>query len=204
MTFGNKIGLLTGDYLLSHSCAELANLRHQEVVELISSAVRDFSESEFIGERDEQNNPLPSHPNAKKNSKADSTLKHIVFDGNDTMVPLSIEDALGIPEKEWECRNILSAGSLLGKSCKAALKLARLGEDLQNQAYLFGAHLSLAWQACLDAEPFQSSTLPLGIYKHFSHNHHYPSFLLLSFKWIESRCPETSFLPVAGQVLRNS
>ncbi|XP_067633179.1 all trans-polyprenyl-diphosphate synthase PDSS2-like [Eurosta solidaginis] len=60
MAFGNKIGLLTGDYLLGHSSAELANLRNQEVVELISSAIRDFSEAQFIGERDEQNNPLPS------------------------------------------------------------------------------------------------------------------------------------------------
>lgn len=164
MTFGNKIGLLTGDYLLSHSCVELANLRNQEVVELISSAVRDFSESEFIGERDEQNNPLPSKPIRKNAIKLEQVLnKHIEFDANDALVPLKIDEALGIPEKEWECRNILSAGSLLGKSCKAAIKLARLSEELQHQAYLFGTHLSLAWQACLDAEPFQTDTLPLGL-----------------------------------------
>ena len=31
MTFGNKIALLTGDYLLGHSSAELAGLKNQEV-----------------------------------------------------------------------------------------------------------------------------------------------------------------------------
>lgn len=31
MTFGNKIALLCGDYLLSNSCAELASLRNQDV-----------------------------------------------------------------------------------------------------------------------------------------------------------------------------
>lgn len=31
MTFGNKIALLSGDYLLSTSCAELAALRNQDV-----------------------------------------------------------------------------------------------------------------------------------------------------------------------------
>jgi geranylgeranyl pyrophosphate synthase len=31
VTFGNKIALLSGDYLLGNSCAELANLRNQDV-----------------------------------------------------------------------------------------------------------------------------------------------------------------------------
>lgn len=31
MNFGNKIALLSGDYLLANSCAELANLRNQDV-----------------------------------------------------------------------------------------------------------------------------------------------------------------------------
>jgi len=38
------------------------NLRNQELVELISSAVRDLAEAEFVGDRDAQNNPLPSKP----------------------------------------------------------------------------------------------------------------------------------------------
>ncbi|KAG6463021.1 hypothetical protein O3G_MSEX013605, partial [Manduca sexta] len=66
MMFGNKIALLSGDYLLANSCTELANLRNQELVELMSSAVRDLAEAEFLGERDEQNNPLPSRPLAKE------------------------------------------------------------------------------------------------------------------------------------------
>lgn len=31
MTFGNKIALLSGDYLLANSCMELASLRNQDV-----------------------------------------------------------------------------------------------------------------------------------------------------------------------------
>ncbi|CAD7004102.1 unnamed protein product [Ceratitis capitata] len=162
MAFGNKIGLLTGDYLLGHSSAELANLRNQEVVELISSAVRDFSESQFVGERDEQNNPLPYKPGTEPpKTNGTATTESIDFDVNDVMIPMNISKVLGNPEKEWECRNILNAGSLLGKACQGALKLAGQSEDMQRQAYLFGKHLSLAWQACLDAEPFQSATLPI-------------------------------------------
>lgn len=40
--------------------------RNQEIVELISSAVRDLAEAEFLGDRDEQNNPLPSMPLPKE------------------------------------------------------------------------------------------------------------------------------------------
>nr|CAD7396871.1 unnamed protein product [Timema poppensis] len=123
MTFGNKIALLSGDYLLANSCMELASLRNQDLVELMSSAVRDLAEGEFVGRRDKQNNPLPSFQES-------SALE------------------------EWTQRNVLSAGSLLGKSCQGTLKLAGHGAELQDQGYKFGKHLALAWQACLDLEPF--------------------------------------------------
>lgn len=123
MTFGNKIALLSGDYLLSTSCAELAALRNQDVVKLMSSAVRDQAVSEFLGKRDKQNNPLPS---------------------------TSDESALS----DWTQRNVLSAGSLLGKSCQGTLKLAGHPNQLQEEGYKFGKHLALAWQACLELEPF--------------------------------------------------
>lgn len=81
---------------------------------------------------------------------------------NDVLKPMHKDSCMGIPEKEWALRHILSAGSLLGKSCQGALKLAGHPEAIQKSGYLFGKHLSLAWQACLDLEPFQNNTLPLG------------------------------------------
>lgn len=66
------------------------------------------------------------------------------------------------PENEWTLRHILSAGSLLGKSCQGALKLAGLKEDFQRKGYAFGKHLALAWQACIDIEPFKISSIPYG------------------------------------------
>lgn len=138
MTFGNKIALLSGDYLLGNSCAELAALRNQDLVELMSSAVRDLAEAEFIGRRDSQNNALPSIPPE-----------------NNTNYALD----------EWTLRNVLSAGALLGKSCQGTLKLAGHNEEMQQQGYNFGKHLALAWQACLDLGPFISKdqTLPFNL-----------------------------------------
>ncbi|CAL7943278.1 unnamed protein product [Xylocopa violacea] len=140
MNFGNKIALLSGDYLLANSCAELANLRNQDIVELMSSAVRDLAEAEFVGRRDNQNNPLPSIPP---------------------------EDRTDYAVKEWTLRNVLSAGALLGKSCKA-----------------------LAWQACLDLGPFitkdQDVTFNLCSAPIMFHIEHDPSILTEIDKGLES------------------
>lgn len=147
MMFGNKIALLSGDYLLSNSCVELANLRNQDLVELMSSAVRDLAEAEFVGPRDKQNNPLPAKPRPNQ-------VEYKQFTENN-LEPLVVSEALGNAQAEWTLRHVLNAGSLLGKSCQGTLKLAGHSEDLQEKGYLFGKHLALAWQACLDREPFQ-------------------------------------------------
>ncbi|CAH0407927.1 unnamed protein product [Chilo suppressalis] len=147
MMFGNKIALLSGDYLLANSCSELANLRNQELVELMSSAVRDLAEAEFLGERDEQNNPLPSRPVPEASWEPAS-------DWDCILDPLPMGGVQGCLRREWVARHVLAAGALLGKSCSAALKLAGHNSELQTQGYLFGCHLALAWQAFLDLEAF--------------------------------------------------
>lgn len=48
LNFGNKLSLLTGDYLLSNSFRELAGLKCHEVNELISTCLKDLVEAEFI------------------------------------------------------------------------------------------------------------------------------------------------------------
>ncbi|KAG4076270.1 hypothetical protein HA402_014819 [Bradysia odoriphaga] len=161
MSFGNKIAILSGDHLLSKSLAELANLRNQDVNELISSAVRDFTESEFIGERDEQNNPLPSIPLPHHESHSgDLEIDDCL--SRDLMKPMRIDNCMGVPDKEWALRHILSGGSLLARSCQAALKLSGQSETYQKNGYLFGKHLVLAWQAFLELEPFKNATLPVN------------------------------------------
>lgn len=87
----------------------------------MSSAVRDLAEAEFLGRRDNQNNPLPSIPPADRTNYA---------------------------VNEWTLMNVLGAGALLGKSCKGTLKLAGHSEEIQELGYKFGKHLALAWQVC--------------------------------------------------------
>ncbi|XP_034949007.1 decaprenyl-diphosphate synthase subunit 2-like [Chelonus insularis] len=163
MMFGNKIALLSGDYLLANSSAELAGLRNQNVVELMSSAVRDLAEAEFVGRRDRQNNPVP---------------------------PVPPPDRTGYAVREWTLQNVLSAGALLGKSCQGSLKLAGHNEEMQNYGYKFGKHLALAWQACLDLSPLigKDPQIPFNLYSApvMFHIEHDPSILEEIDKGLES------------------
>lgn len=137
-------------------------LRNQEVVELMCTAARDISDSHFIGDRDVQNNPLPTDPRKKNEERVRIPMTtEAQVDEVDNRKPFNLKDVLGSPENEWTLRHTLANGTLLGKSCQSALLLAKQGEDVQKQAYFFGKHLALAWQASIDLEPYKSE-LPLG------------------------------------------
>jgi len=112
-------------------------------MELISSALRDLSEAEFVGRRDSQNNPLPSRFEPLDGKLGSARLRfNPLQPSGKVRGGMLVTPAL----RDWTRRNVLSAGSLLGKSCQGALLLAGHGERLQKQGFLFGKHLSLAWQ----------------------------------------------------------
>lgn len=154
--FGTKFGLLTGDYLLGKISLELSKLRKQRITELMWSAVRDLAESEFFGERDQHNNPLPYKPSAVPSTGL-SDLDDDSFE-TDCEKPLNFERCVGIPDKEWEAMQMLKSGSLLAKSCQCSLNLAGLPENVQKYGYFFGKHFALAGQASVDLEVFYKSS----------------------------------------------
>uniref|UniRef100_T1IQY2 Decaprenyl-diphosphate synthase subunit 2 n=1 Tax=Strigamia maritima TaxID=126957 RepID=T1IQY2_STRMM len=58
MEFGNKIAVLCGDYLFASASKSLATLRHPDVAELITKAMRDFTQAEFINDHDVHGNSV--------------------------------------------------------------------------------------------------------------------------------------------------
>ncbi|KAG5677140.1 hypothetical protein PVAND_006922 [Polypedilum vanderplanki] len=163
LIFGNKIALLGGDILLGNASTQMAQLKNQEVVELMCTAARDISDSHFIGDRDVQNNPLPWDPVKRAEEIRNTTdiESEVQVDEIDNKQPFNLRLMLGGPESEWTVRHTLANGTLLGKSCQSALMLAKQPVELQRQAYFFGKHLALAWQASMDLEPYKTE-LPLG------------------------------------------
>jgi len=59
LEYGNKIAILGGDYLLANACVSLANLRNSYIVEMVSIAISEFTQSEFHGKRDVQGRLIP-------------------------------------------------------------------------------------------------------------------------------------------------
>ncbi|XP_050669256.1 all trans-polyprenyl-diphosphate synthase PDSS2-like [Leptidea sinapis] len=146
--FGNKIAILLGDYLLVTANAMLAGLKNAEVLYIVSTALKDLSESEFLGERDEQNKPIPGKP---KNDAAD---RNITF----TTTSISIDDVLGNPRKEWTARSLFNGVSLLGRSCQSVMLLGQQNREIQNSAYHFGCNVGLAWQAATEIQTLTSDS----------------------------------------------
>jgi len=60
LEYGNKISILGGDYLLANACTGLAALRITKIVEIISIAIAEFTQSEFIGQQDPQGRVVPT------------------------------------------------------------------------------------------------------------------------------------------------
>lgn len=147
--FGNKIAVLIGDYLLVTANGMLARLKNQDISYIISTALRDLSEGEFYGERDEQNMPMPSTPSVDTNVK-DS------FDITSDTLPIDTSNTLGYPVREWTVRAMFSGASLLGRGCQGAMVLGHQTLDVQENAYLFGCHLCLAWQAANELQRLTS------------------------------------------------
>ncbi len=129
---------------------------------LISTSFRDMAELNFLGESDEQNNPLPFDPSIRaKYRKLNSTSNDFEHsDEIDNLKPITIKNFMESSEKEWTLRNILGSASLLGKSCQGAMMLAGNSEREQKLAYLFGKYLALSWKAWTDLDPYNSKTLP--------------------------------------------
>ncbi|XP_064073999.1 all trans-polyprenyl-diphosphate synthase PDSS2-like [Vanessa tameamea] len=149
LLYGNKIVLLTGDYLLAMCLKGLGGLRNAEVTELISTGLRDLVEGDFLGERDDENNPLPSKPKASN----DLNVRY-QWESEDNLGKLGSNDYLGRGKDEWLLRTMLTSGSLLGKGCQGAMKLARRGEQMERDGYILGGHLAIIWQLYLDVRDF--------------------------------------------------
>lgn len=146
--FGNKIALLLGDYLLVTANGMLAGLRNSDVSYIISTALKDLSEGEFFGERDEQNMPLPGKPKKNRDNF------QITFDTNS----ISVDKVIGTPITEWTARTVFNGVSLLGRGCQASMVLSKNSRDFQNCAYFFGCHVGLAWQAATELQQLTSKS----------------------------------------------
>lgn len=78
---------------------------------------------------------------------------HYDWENEDNLTKLGSNEYLGQGKDEWLLRTMLTSGSLLGKGCQAAMKLAKQ-THLEKDAYILGGHLAILWQLYLDVKDF--------------------------------------------------
>ncbi|KAF9203008.1 coq1 putative hexaprenyl diphosphate synthase [Haplosporangium sp. Z 27] len=118
-SFGNKMAVLGGDFLLARASIALARLRNHEVTELISTVIANLVEGEFMQLRNGQ------VENGKSSRGAMTTFEYYM-------------------EKTY-----MKTASLISKSCRSSAVLGGATDDVCDIAYTYGKNLGLAFQASI-------------------------------------------------------
>lgn len=115
-SFGNKMAVLGGDFLLARASIALARLRNHEVTELISTVIANLVEGEFMQLRNGQ------VENGKNRNGNMTTFEYYM-------------------EKTY-----MKTASLISKSCRSSAVLGGATDEVCDIAYIYGKNIGLAFQ----------------------------------------------------------
>ncbi|ORE10273.1 terpenoid synthase [Rhizopus microsporus var. microsporus] len=131
-SFGNKMAVLGGDFLLARASVALARLRNAECIELMSTCIANLVEGEFMQLR-----------NTKDEQGTDKVKKLSTFD-------------------HYMKKTYMKTGSLIALSCKSSAVLGNVTDEVANVAFDFGKNLGLAFQLVDDMLDFTVTAAELG------------------------------------------
>lgn len=171
-TFGNKLSILGGDFLLGRASIALARLRDPEVVELMSTVIANLVEGEVMQLRASVSDQVPvtdagsSEPNAY-------VLDHFWTQSTTPQGPTRELFAYYLQ------KTYLKTASLIAKSARSATVLGGCGEaplaapaltseeraaahKVCDAAYVYGRNVGIAFQLVDDLLDFQSTSEAFG------------------------------------------
>ncbi|MGH0140300.1 UNVERIFIED_CONTAM: hypothetical protein FKN15_030250 [Acipenser sinensis] len=144
MQFGNKMAVLSGDFLLANACTGLAQLNNTKPAE--GAVPRGLLIS--------NDNTAP-----RENTRSGKQQMRAHLQENNMTDDIKIAS--------WEEQAFLSHGALLAKSCRATLELAKHDAEAQALAFQYGKHMSLGHKLNSDLQPFlkdsSSDALPFSL-----------------------------------------
>mmetsp|Transcript_23643 Transcript_23643/g.38887 ORF Transcript_23643/g.38887 Transcript_23643/m.38887 type:complete len:448 (-) Transcript_23643:771-2114(-) len=136
-TFGNKVAVLGGDFLLARASIELARLRNCEVIELLSTVIEHLVQGEIM-----QMKASIDYPKLLPGLSSSFSDRH------------SFEF--------YARKTYLKTASLIARSSQAVALLGVHSPEVVKTAYEFGKHLGLAYQYVDDMLDYTGSTKTLG------------------------------------------
>ncbi|KAG0257174.1 coq1 putative hexaprenyl diphosphate synthase [Mortierella polycephala] len=131
-SFGNKMAVLGGDFLLARASIALARLRNHEVTELISTVIANLVEGEFMQLRNGQ------VENGRNRDGKMTTFEYYM-------------------EKTY-----MKTASLISKSCRSSAVLGGASDEVSDIAYTYGKNIGLAFQLVDDMLDFTVSSAEFG------------------------------------------
>lgn len=148
LILGNKIALLAGDFLLANAQMKITKMRHDEVLKIISRAMCDVVDSNFVGTHSKTDLPLPFKPGKIPKMTSASF--------EDSMKPVKLEGSSGSAEDEWMIRQMSSRGFLITKGCHATCVLAKQPVNFQKNCFELGKFFFLTCQAFDELEIYKT------------------------------------------------
>lgn len=100
MHFGNKIAILSGDFLLANACNGLALLQNTKVVELLASALRDLVQGVY------HENSTSAKENYITNDIGISTWKEQIFLSHGALLAKSCQAAMELAKHDAEVQDM--------------------------------------------------------------------------------------------------
>ncbi|XP_042659313.1 all trans-polyprenyl-diphosphate synthase PDSS2 isoform X2 [Tyto alba] len=100
MQFGNKMAVLSGDFLLANACTSLAQLQNTKVVELISSAIGDLVQGIYY------ENSKSSEENCLTDDISISAWKEQVFLSHSALLAKSCQAAMELAKHSAEIQDM--------------------------------------------------------------------------------------------------
>ena len=175
-TFGNKLTILGGDFLLGRASIALARLRDSEVVELMSTVITNLVEGEVMQMRTEATHVPVTDVQATE--PADEILD-VFWSEPGKAFPQSIRSPALPLFRQYLQKTYLKTASLIAKSSRSAAVLGgcsqvaadsyALGPEaaakavyLCDAAYKFGQNVGVAFQLVDDLLDFRSTSESFG------------------------------------------
>lgn len=168
IAFSNKMAILAGDFLLGRASVSLGRLRNSEVVELMSTAIANLVEGEFM-----QLKNTVLQPDIKVIENATETkilpdptgkvpVKVHEYSINGTQSSISHEDNVNAAFEYYLHKTYLKTASLMSKSSRSTAILAGCEEDMIDNCYQFGRNLGLCFQIVDDMLDYTTTAELLG------------------------------------------
>ncbi|XP_010192548.1 PREDICTED: decaprenyl-diphosphate synthase subunit 2, partial [Mesitornis unicolor] len=144
MQFGNKMAVLSGDFLLANACTSLAQLQNTKVVELISSAIGDLVQGIYYENSKSSENSLTDDIGI-------STWKEQVFLSHSALLAKSCQAAMELAKHSAEIQDMAFQ---YGKHMSMSHKLH---SDLQ----------PFVKESCSDTMAFSLNSAPAVLHQEF-------------------------------------